>query len=366
MNICSIRRFAARILVLSLFLGSIFHPSFISKAANPFLEIIPLKFERYDTGAGVCMMLWLRGIPGEKYRVESVPFAQGNRPWAQWTPIDEFLRENGPVLCFELSSYQSGSRQYRAVRFREESVRIKGKLPTSTEMIWIQPGAFVMGSSESEVGRERDEGPLTLVVLTKPYAIGIHEVTQTQYFAVMETNPSRFKFDPSHPVTNALWEDAVEYCRRLTLLEWAAGLLDPGLEYRLPTEAEWDYACRAGATTRFHYGDDPDYKLLGAYAWFQGNSGISTQPVMTRLPNAWGIYGMHGNVHEWCSDNYGLLPGGYVEDPIGPLGGGDLHIIRGGSWMGQAKDCRTSDRHRNWFVSYIGNVGFRIALGPVK
>ena len=269
------------------------------------------------------------------------------------------------MLCLNLSTFFRDHRHYRAVREQVVPLGLKGSLPPATQMIWIEPGAFVMGSSKDEVERESDEGPLTVVVLTKPYALGIHEVTQTQYIAVMEENPSRHKFDPSHPVTNAHWEDAGEYCRRLTLLERSVGLLGLDLEYRLPTEAEWEYACRAGTITRFHHGDDPDYSELGAYAWYKENSEGSTHPVMTRLPNAWGLTGMHGNVHEWCSDRYGFLPGGYVEDPKGAREG-EMHVIRGGSWLEQAKDCRTADRHRDWFVSDFGNVGFRIALGPVK
>ncbi|MBT5706019.1 formylglycine-generating enzyme family protein [Verrucomicrobia bacterium] len=365
MKSCLTRVSASRIPVFGLLLGFLLLLLPSSRAATHSLDVIPLTFERYHTGSEICMLLSLSGLPGEKYRIESIPFGTANSPWARWEPLDDQLRVSGPVLCLNLSTFFRDHRHYRAVREQVVPLGLKGSLPPATQMIWIEPGAFVMGSSKDEVERESDEGPLTVVVLTKPYALGIHEVTQTQYIAVMEENPSRHKFDPSHPVTNAHWEDAGEYCRRLTLLERSVGLLGLDLEYRLPTEAEWEYACRAGTITRFHHGDDPDYSELGAYAWYKENSEGSTHPVMTRLPNAWGLTGMHGNVHEWCSDRYGFLPGGYVEDPKGAREG-EMHVIRGGSWLEQAKDCRTADRHRDWFVSDFGNVGFRIALGPVK
>lgn len=329
-------------------------------------KYVVLQPERFDTGDGVCMLFWLRGEEGLKYRIESAPASSARTPWVKWVPVDLLLRQNGPVLCLDLATYLLNRQQYRAVPVEDEAAYLQGSLPQETEMIWIEPGIFVMGSTNDDPDRDADEHPLTVVRLTKRYALGVHEVTQRQFIPVMGYNPSRFKFDPDHPVTNVRWHDAREYCRRLTALERAAGTLPEGYAYRLPTEAEWEYGCRAGSSTRFHYGDDPDYEYLGAYAWYGGNSGVSTQPVMTRLPNAWGLHGMHGNVHEWCLDRYDYLPGGYVEDPLASPIEVDLHIIRGGSWMEQAKDCRTSDRHRNWFSSYVGNLGFRVALAEVE
>ncbi len=349
-----------RLFVWSVILGICLSFPLNSQAAEEPRKVILLKPERFELANGPCMMFWLRGANGNKYQIESAPAKFASRWWARWTPVDFELRSDGPVLCVDLETYGLNRLEYRAVLVDEETA-FSGTLPPTTEMIWIDPGAFVMGSSTHDLDRDDDERPLTVIRLTQPYALGVHEVTQLQFVPVMGYNPSRFKFDPSHPVTNARWEDAMEYCRRLTILERAAGLLGEDYKYRLPTEAEWEYGCRAGSTTRFHYGDDPDYELLAAYAWYGKNSGGSTHPVMTRLPNAWGLHGMHGNVHEWCLDQYDFLPGGYVEDPIGGKGG-DLYVIRGGSWLELGKDCRTSDRHRNWFTSYVGNVGFRVAL----
>ena len=202
------------------------------------------------------------------------------------------------------------------------------------------------------------------VTITEPFAMGVHEVTQDEYVAVMRVNPSRFQFDRSHPVTNVRWHQAMEYCRRLTEWEASLGRLPEGYEYRLPTEAEWDYACQGGRATRYHFGDDYDYAKLEQFAWYDANSEGVSHPVMTRLPNALGLFDMHGNVHEWCLDIYGPYPGGELTDPRGPDGNDDssLHVIRGGSWLDVAKNLRRSDRHRDWFVTYVGDLGFRVAL----
>ncbi len=232
------------------------------------------------------------------------------------------------------------------------------------EMVWIEPGTFELGSPESDPDRDRDEAPITTVTLTQRYGIGVHEVTQSEYFSVMGLNPSRFRFDWSHPVTNVRWQQAMDYCRRLTHRERQLGRLPEGYRYRLPTEAQWDYACQSGQTARYHYGDDPAYETLGKFAWYEANSEGVTHPVKTREANAWGIHGLYGNVHEWCLDRYGAYPGGQVIDPSGAPGNDDtsFHVIRGGSWMEAASNCRRSDRHRDWFEVYSGNLGFRVAL----
>ncbi len=323
-------------------------------------DIIPLQAEVFRTPLGDCVMLWLNGVPGELYRIErSEGSIRGNR-WANWVPLDSLLRESGPVVCVDFFTFFRDYSLVRAVR-----VRFDIPHPPATRMIWLEPGQFLMGASPDDPDQDNDENPRTLVSLTERFAIGAHEVTQEQYEAVMGENPSRFKFDKRHPATNMTWKDAVEYCRRLTSFERSVGKLGDSYAYRLPTEAEWEYACRAGSTTRFHYGDDPNYEELGEYAWFSGNAGVSTQPVMTKRPNQWGIYGMHGNVHEWCQDLYGPLPGGHVENPKGGTVGSQ-HVIRGGSWLELGKDCRTTDRHRDWFTIYVGNVGFRVVLAPVE
>jgi formylglycine-generating enzyme required for sulfatase activity len=197
------------------------------------------------------------------------------------------------------------------------------------------------------------------VTLTKPFYLGVYEVTQEQYERVMGTNPSDFN-GAKNPVEQVSWEDAVEFCRKLSALpeEKAAGHV-----YRLPTEAEWEYACRAGTTTKYSFGDDESQ--LGAYAWFRENSGDRTHPVGQKKPNAWGLYDMHGNVWEWCQDWYGDLPAGAVTDPTGPSTG-SLRVLRGGSWNDFAGRCRSASRRRSSPSYRFSHLGFRLARSSVK
>ncbi|MDA7492917.1 formylglycine-generating enzyme family protein, partial [bacterium] len=195
------------------------------------------------------------------------------------------------------------------------------------------------------------------VTLTKPFKMGVHEVTQAQYEQVMGVNPSKYK-GADNPVDTVSWEDAVEFCRRLSELptEKAAGNV-----YRLPTEAEWEYACRAGTTTRFSFGDDESE--LGDYAWFSGNGGNTIQPVGSKLPNAWGLYGMHGNVWEWCQDVHWYYPSGSVTDPSGAASGSH-RVRRGGSWRCSAESCRSAHRSRYRPSDRNNYGGFRVSLSP--
>jgi formylglycine-generating enzyme required for sulfatase activity len=223
-----------------------------------------------------------------------------------------------------------------------------------------------MGSPVEEADRGLDEGPPTRVTLTRGFWMGRCEVTQTEYQVVMETNPSLFVGDPRRPVERVSWREALEYCDRLSRSERAAGRLPEDYAYRLPTEAEWEYACRAGTTARFSYGNDPDGYLLGSYAWFNGNSDSETHPVATREPNPWGLYDMHGNVLELCLDGAtGTLPGGEVTDPRTP-GDGLLRVARGGSWLYGPKSCRSANRDSYGESTRSSDVGFRVVLVPVE
>ena len=196
-----------------------------------------------------------------------------------------------------------------------------------------------------------------------------YEVTQAQYKAVMGTNPSHFKGD-NNPVEQVSWNDVVAYCNKLTEQEKAAGRLPVGYEYRLPTEAEWEYACRAGTTTAFSFGNDESQ--LGEYAWYRDNSGLTTHPVRQKKPNGWGLYDMHGNVGEWCQDFFfAKYPGGSVSDPQGPATGSGDHptgydrVVRGGAWSYYAGGCRSADRGIDTGQGQRGRVwGFRPVLAP--
>jgi formylglycine-generating enzyme required for sulfatase activity len=170
-----------------------------------------------------------------------------------------------------------------------------------------------------------------------------------------DSNPSRFKGD-ALPVESVTWEEAEEFCRRLSELpqEKAAGRV-----YALPTEAQWEYACRAGTKTAYSFGDDE--AMLGEYAWFNGNAG--THPVRNKKPNAWGLYDMQGNVCQWCADRFGSYPDRTLTDPTGPTEG-HCRVCRGGSWISSAARCRASVRNPIGPWERSEQIGFRVALLP--
>jgi formylglycine-generating enzyme required for sulfatase activity len=214
----------------------------------------------------------------------------------------------------------------------------------------IPNGTFTMGEGDEALQ----------VTLTHPFQLGVYEVTQEEYEKVMGNNPSVFKKDPQNPVETVSWYDAVEFCKKLSQLpeEKAAGRV-----YRLPTEAEWEYACRAGSTTQYSFGNIEE--RLSVYAWYYStkiaDSKYGPQPVGRKKPNAWGLYDMHGNVGEWCSDWYGEYPKGAVSDPSGPREGSS-RVCRGGSWCNDAAGCRSSFRLSRSPEERGNNGGFRVAL----
>ena len=223
------------------------------------------------------------------------------------------------------------------------------------DLVWIAPGTFKMGAPSSEDGSNEWERPQTVVTISKGFWLGKNPVTQGQYQAVMGDNPSRYvKAGLDAPVEMVSWHDAMKFCHRLTKQEQAAGHLPQGYAYTLPTEAQWEYACRAG-TTGARYGN------LDDIAWYAGNSGNSTHPVGQKKPNAFGLYDMTGNVSQWCSDWYfEKLPGGNVTDPVGP-DAGSYRVLRGGSWGSLARYCRAASRFRGG-ASDRYYVGLRAAL----
>ncbi len=254
------------------------------------------------------------------------------------------------------------------------------------KLVLIPKGTFMMGSPKTEEGRVQDETQHQ-VTISKDYYLGVTEVTQGQYEKVMGTNPSNFQgkkiegSSSNHPVDKVSWEDAVEFCKKLSELPEEKGA---GRGYRLPTEAEWEYACRAGSKTAYSFGDNS--RDLGNYAWFGNNSGskeldsaailkdtpqrymdtlvsarCATHPVGEKKANAWGLYDMHGNVWEWCSDWYGEYPKGAVSDPVGPIQG-SRRVDRGGSWLLEAARCRLAIRFRRLPSVREYDLGFRVAL----
>ena len=246
------------------------------------------------------------------------------------------------------------------------------------EMVFCPAGSFTMGSPANEKGRH-DEEIQHRVTLTKPFWIGKYEVTQKQYQAVMGPNPSKFKGDDL-PVEKVNWNEAMMFCDELNAL--TEGNRPAGYKFSLPTEAQWEYACRAGTTTGLNNGRDlrqPDGEdiALNKVGWYGENSGAETHPVGQKQPNAWGIYDMHGNVWEWCLDWCDIYSGDAV-DPAGPSSPSIIdtlfhvrglwryRVFRGGSWNSFAKYCRSASRCSSSPGSRLSLLGFRVALVPVQ
>jgi formylglycine-generating enzyme required for sulfatase activity len=230
---------------------------------------------------------------------------------------------------------------------------------TGITLVRISPGSFLMGSPHAASnGYTSDEQPQTKVALTEAYWLGATDVTQAQYESLMGNNPSSFK-GPDLPVETVTWFEAIEFCQKLTKREQAEGRLPKGYAYSLPTEAQWEYACRAGTTGAW-------YGKLDGIAWFSANSDGTTHPVGEKKPNAWGLYDMVGNVSQWCLDWLGRYPGGNAIDPPGPSSG-SVHVKRGGSWGEDAYYCRSAFRGGD-NPDTLGHpeVGFRLALTPAR
>ncbi|MBP3301926.1 MAG: formylglycine-generating enzyme family protein [Opitutales bacterium] len=226
---------------------------------------------------------------------------------------------------------------------------------TKMEFIPIPAGTFMMGSPEDEEGRSDDENQVR-VNITNAFYMGKTEVTEAQYSAVMNDDAPSNNGE-NEPVTKVCWGDAMSFCKQLTAWAHSQGKM-LGWKFTLPTEAQWEYACRAGTTTIYYSGDK--IRDLKRVAWYTDTPGFGTSPVGKKVPNAWGLYDMHGNVWEWCSDWYDRkLQGG--ENPIGPKSGLN-RVNRGGSWSNEASRCRSAERDYDSPSTCLFNLGFRVAL----
>ena len=215
------------------------------------------------------------------------------------------------------------------------------------DMLWCKPGTFMMGSPEDEKDRGNDETQHE-VTLTQGFWLGKYEVTQAQWKKVVGANPSGFK-GASRPVEKVSWKDAIKFCEKLTQMEKSAGRLPEGWAYTLPTEAQWEYACRAGTTTATSFGN----RLSSRQANFNGihlSDGAAKGPNLRKTTkvgsypaNAWGFHDMHGNVYEWCSDRNGKYPDGSVTDPVGSSDG-SFRVLRGGRWGTSGRYVRSALR----------------------
>lgn len=235
-------------------------------------------------------------------------------------------------------------------------------------MVVIPAGTFQMGSdaaSGAPYFGSSAEQPVHLVTLSYCFWMGATEVTQAQYAALMGTNPSYFP-GVNNPVERVNWFNAQAYCAALTAQQSSQGNVPAGYQYRLPTDAEWEYACRAGTTTEFNTG--ASLYCNDAKLWYSSHSNstcasYSTVPVGSYAPNAWGLYDMHGNVGEWCLDSYAAYSAGAMMDPF--VTGGPLQVLRGGSWYHFSSDCRSAVRFSFGPGGRDYRLGFRVVLAPV-
>ena len=288
--------------------------------------------------------------PG-KHRVWWNVRAAGLREAAE--AVDVRVAYEGPTYCVVDLSGGVNAKSYPVSYLPGISPKGWADEYKTTKLVlrYIPAGSFVMGSYWTESHR---------VTLTRPFYMGVFEVTQRQWELVMGEYP---RTPPQNPVECVSYDDirgassgarwpassAVDASSFLGKLR-----AKTGLDFDLPTEAQWEYACRAGTTTVYYWGDSMD----GAYAWYYNNSGSTTHPVGTKKPNAWGLYDMSGNVWEWCRDWYGTLA--YGADPVGSASGSDHRVFRGGDWDGYSVDCTSSFRCLNGPSSRYNSLGFRL------
>ena len=242
----------------------------------------------------------------------------------------------------------------------------------STNLVWIPPGTFIMGSPTSEFGHG-DEENQHVVTISRGFWMGKYLVTQDDYFAVTGDNPSHFQGAPNLPVEQVSWLDATNYCGLRTQQEQAVGLIPTNSSYRLPTESEWEYACRALTITAFYLGNslhsgqanfDGQLEYDSTLGNIDNTNGVwlqRTTPVGTYTANKWGLYDMTANLDEWCHDLYALYPPGPVTDPQGGVTGYE-RVFRGGGWFNPGIECRSAQRASGEQPWYTSVIGFRVVL----
>ena len=257
----------------------------------------------------------------------------------------------------------------------DDSNSVQADKTVKGNLVLIPAGLFSLGNTGSYEG-EYDEKPPVTIIISKPFYISKYEITQQQYKAVMGNNPSEFKGDDL-PVEQVSWYDALNFCNALSQSEGLTPCYTingtkvtsdfEANAYRLPTEAEWEYAAKAGTKTDFYSGkltysgNSPIDPNLDKIAWYSANSSNATHPVGQKAPNAFGLYDMSGNVWEWCWDRYAEYPSKETKDYQGPEIG-TYRVYRGGGWRNLAWYCRSTNRDRNYLDDKNNSLGFRVVL----
>lgn len=220
----------------------------------------------------------------------------------------------------------------------------------------IPAGSFYQGSDTSEPNRQKDEGPRHAVHISRGFYLATFEVTQQQWQSIMGSNPAIFSNLPhakNRPVESVSWQECQDFIGKLNQKNIGT--------FRLPTEAEWEYACRAGSRSAYYWGEQMAENGSSDYAWANSRSMAMTHPVGQKKPNNWGLYDMSGNVWEWCSDWYGPYPAEEVTDPKGPVDG-KMKVFRGGSWYDFFESHRSANRHKHAPDEKYTAIGFRLLL----
>jgi formylglycine-generating enzyme required for sulfatase activity len=284
------------------------------------------------------MLFFLKSLLDDKFSVEVYA-----------TSVQRLKKKNDKC-------HKNGQETYKFV----DKIHETFKSPfTDMEFVLIPAGEFIMGSPSEEQGRYDNENPLHRVKIKKPFYMGKYPVTQKKWEKVMESNPSHFKGDnDNRPVECVSWYDVQEFIKKLNIMEEAAPYCLPP-KYRLPSEAEWEYACRAGTKTRYSFSDDE--LNLSEYAWYKNNSDGQTQPVGQMEPNSWGLHDMHGSVWEWVQDSsHDSYKGAHSDGSAWEEGYGSLRMLRGGSWNTHARLCRSAVRFGYFPDNRNFHLGFRL------
>ena len=306
-----------------------------------------------------------RQVTPKPTRPATVKSKPSTRATLCWLVVIPFLLALGCILLLFWMDVFSGAGHVAERQAEPDAAKLQVDCGggVTMELVLIPAGEFMMGWPMPDGRTYDNRQPHHRVRITKPFYLGVTEVTQGQWKSVMGTEPwsreTYVKEGSDYAASCVSWDDAVTFCERLSRKE--------GATYRLPTEAEWEYACRAGTTTLFHFGDD--LSRLGEYAWFDDNADEVGEEYAHRVgqkkPNPWGLYDMHGNVYEWCSDLYNkdFYANSPPADPRGPLVATD-RVNRGGCWIDTAGNCGASPRNWDEPTIRVYNLGFRVAADP--